>query len=190
MRTLLLLCSLFISSSLHTMYKLSDQQLQSLVKQMTEENRSILPDDGIRKRLARNTAICMAEPLDFLYIKDRNDHRQLLLNYVMRELTIDGNDINKYDDKEKLKEAYKKIREKQIDAYIDKRSKDVLLMTLCCGGTVICGYVDKSCGPKLPEIISSVPVRLLESISSVPCAMITTFCSLVSCYTCVQCCVT
>ena len=118
MKKLLLLCSLFILSSLQAMNQL---QIQPLVKQMTEENRSVSPYDGIDKRLVRNTAICLTHPFSFFCVLlPRNGTREkLLLEYVTkRPLVLNGKDLTALDDGNQLREAFEKEQKQQIRRYL------------------------------------------------------------------------
>ncbi len=161
MRKLLLLCSLFILSSLEAMDQL---QLKPLIKQMTEENRSVSPDDFIVERLARNTAICMAHPLDFF--DPRTKCEELLLNHVMQEpLMLDGRDISEHEDGDQLKKDYKKSQEKKIKKYYDRLSKDT-------GGAMYGGICLAGTSPVAAELAKITPCPLL----SISCYLISCLC--------------
>ena len=129
-----LLCLLFFSSSVlanpslkeksnmgsELPVKLNELELRPILLQMTEENRSASPNDGIRERLVRNIAICLEQPVNFYGSREFREHKKLLMNYIRKKpLTFDGDSLRTHIDGNQIRRAYFASQERQIDDYID-----------------------------------------------------------------------
>ncbi len=180
MKKLLLLCSLFILSSLQAMNQL---QIQPLVLKMTEENRSVSPNDGICTRLVRNTAICMTHPRIFFDIpKFRNDSRKkLLLQHVMEKpLVLNGKDISSLNDGNQLRKAYKKEQKKQIGQYLKRLDRFNIRCGRCTSNACnVAVLVDVLCGTKLTHWLGAyLDLPVITSL----------YCCGLTCCACCACC--